>query len=148
MNLSNLAPLKNHIQKPQAGLSLLTFCSKLIKIPVEDLFKDKLEITVNQMYAVLIARVFASYERPSNTELRLSGIVPTEVLADSFAVPLEIIRVRLVISMDENGIAKGLTKIDDDFALANIVHQDGKTIITLFEGTTMNVVDLIARNST
>ncbi|MBU4636278.1 hypothetical protein AB4P91_08880 [Pseudomonas sp. B21128] len=141
-------PKKTIFKGQQAVLSVLTFCSKLIEIPVEDLFKDKLEITVKQVDAVLIERMFASYDRPSNIDPRFSGIVPTEVLADSFADPVEIRRVRLVISMNGNGIAKGLTKIDDDFALANIVHQDGNTIITLFEGTTMNVVDLISRHST
>jgi hypothetical protein len=141
-------PKKSIFKGQQVVLSVLTFCSKRIEIRSEDLFKEKLEISTSQVDAVLIERMFASYDRPSNIDPRFSGIVPTEVLAESFADPVEIRRVRLVISMNGNAIAKGLTQIDKDFALADITHKDGKTIITLFEGTTLNIADLISRHST
>lgn len=141
-------PKKSIFKGQQAVLSVLTFCSKRIEIPAEDLFKEKLEIPTSQVDAVLIERMFASYDRPSDIDPRFSGIVPTEVLAESFADPVEIRRVRLVISMNGNAIAKGLTKIDKDFPLADITHKDGKTTITLFEGTTMNIADLVSRHST
>ncbi|QXH87700.1 hypothetical protein HU773_018770 [Pseudomonas shahriarae] len=141
-------PKKTIFKGQQAVLSVLTFCSKRIEIPIDDLFKQRLEISTSQVDAVLIERMFASYDRPSDIDPRFSGIVPPEVLAESFADPVEIRRVRLVISMNGKAIAKGLTKIDKDSPLADITHKDGKTIITLFEGTTMNIADLVSRHST
>ncbi|WP_438867729.1 hypothetical protein [Pseudomonas sp. L1(2025)] len=129
----------------QAILSVLTFCSEKIEIPFESIFKGALEISVSQVDGVLIERMFANYDRQGMIDPRFSGIVPHDVLAESFAEPLELRRIRLVISLNSGAIAKGLTKTADASALANIVHRDGKTKITFCESTTENIADLISK---